>query len=850
MKKWGVVLVILALLLGGAAAAWYFVLADEVLPLAVLDPAPEDPVFVIREPQSSFWLDDAAQQPIWEQLSATGLVRKYSSLQSALQDALSGSDSLPVNLQRGWTSAYITGAGKFDLLYTTRWDKKALPENLPSEIFEGIDIRSADNIELFVERGVLVASSSRILLEDAIRSIGNGKSLAADATFAASSEGKHPDDPTLFVNSNVLSEYLGMFVSPELAEDASRLEDVMGWLSLDLRVYEESVFFNGFAWADEGDLLARFPVPDTASTSIETALPANTRLMWRTSGGPLSLFRSGRESDSWQNWLTGESALAMVEALSSDPAAHLLMVLKIKDRDAASAALSSIAEQDKSWQDIPVWKLSSSSRQISARFGESLRQFDDAYLIVAGDFLIAAPSRGTMERAAEAWQSRQGLAFSPDYISFKSKLSSGANASLYLDPTGFSELINTVILDRYAEDFGVGLSELSQLRPLHFQFDHYRGKFLTSGFLHYGTAEQAAPAAGNLWTLALDTVLAREPFLVSNHDSEEMEVLVQDAANQLYLVAKDGQLLWKVQLDGPIVGDVHQIDYYKNRKLQYLFSTTNSIHLVDRKGRPVADYPIQFSAGASAGVACIDYDGKRDYRIFLGAENGNLYGYYKTGKPLPGWSPLRSNGVLTHPVEHFAYAGKDYLALATQDGKLQLLNRRGEPRREAINLGSPLLTPIRFSESDGLVMEACDTLGRLLRIKLDGTYNSLQLPRISDHSLLATAQLSDKSLAYVSVNPELGSSVVELRKSDGSRVWNSRLPGGTDFLYVSEATDPLIAVSSRSAAEWNVFSSGGSLLPGFPMPGGGPIIIAPLTGNDDQVMIGGKSNLLIARKLR
>ena len=847
MKKWGVILTVLVLVLAGGAAAWYFLIAEEVLPLSPLDAAPADPVYVIRMPSDASWWEQAEEQPMWTQLSRTGVVSDYEQGIAELL-AIAGLDSVPSDLPTGWAAAYITGAGKTDLLFTLPW-KTEVPGGGSGEVFEGVTVRTTESgFQYFAERGVLAGSSSRLIIEDAIRGLGSATALSQDNDFVLISQGKRNDDPTLFVSARSLTEYIGMFVGPDYASTLDGLSNVLNWMALDLRVYEESVFLNGFSWADPNQVLGRFGIPDTAASVIESVIPGNTGFLWRTAGLPRGLMRQGREEDAWTTWLGGESGLAMTETLSEDPEAFMLYALSLSDPASATTALASVGTSAPAWKQFDVWQLNSSERQISSRFGESLKLFDGAYVTVLGQFALFAPDRGALERAAEAWQNRQGLASNEDYIRYRSQLSARANAYLYFDPSRLREVGSTLVLDKYGDSVQTMLSRFESLRPLTLQFDRYRDKFLTSGFIHYGQVRRSAPS-GNLWTLALDTALAIEPVFVRNHDSGETEILVQDAANNLYLVARDGKVLWKRQLDGPVTGPIHQIDYYKNRKLQYLFSTPGSVHLIDRKGRNVADYPINFSAGTTTGVACIDYDSKRDYRIFVGGNNGNLYGYYKTGKPLPGWNPLRGTGVLTQPVTHFATGGKDYLVVSSSNGELRLLNRRGERRIDPVNLGSPLISQIRISSDDEML--SCDTLGRLLTIKVDGTYRSLQLPRVDGETVLLTADLHEsEGKEHLIFNQETGSSMIELRAQDGTRLWDSRLPAGEAFLsFVDEGSSSLIAVSSSDASEWNVFGSEGSLLPGFPLPGGGPVAIGELTGEGSQVLVGGKANLLVARRL-
>ncbi len=59
-------------------------------------------------------------------------------------------------------------------------------------------------------------------------------------------------------------------------------------------------------------------------------------------------------------------------------------------------------------------------------------------------------------------------------------------------------------------------------------------------------------------------------FVVRNHSTKRDDVLIQDSTFNLSLVSDDGRVTWSVPLEKPIAGEVQQIDYFNNGKLQLL----------------------------------------------------------------------------------------------------------------------------------------------------------------------------------------------------------------------------------------------------------------------------------------
>jgi hypothetical protein len=131
-------------------------------------------------------------------------------------------------------------------------------------------------------------------------------------------------------------------------------------------------------------------------------------------------------------------------------------------------------------------------------------------------------------------------------------------------------------------------------------------------------------------------------------------------------------------LDGPLIGEVFQVDYFKNGKLQYYFVTQGMLHIVDRLGNYVAPFPVKVKSKEIEFNSLIDYDHSRNYRFLIADKSGKLWMYDKEGKNLVGWNPKNVEDGLFAPAQHYRIKGKDYLIAIRRDGKAYLMNRRGE----------------------------------------------------------------------------------------------------------------------------------------------------------------------------
>lgn len=187
-----------------------------------------------------------------------------------------------------------------------------------------------------------------------------------------------------------------------------------------------------------------------------------------------------------------------------------------------------------------------------------------------------------------------------------------------------------------------------------------------------------ANAVTELLNIKLDADLLNNPQFVTNHRSKQKEIVVQDINNKLYLISNAGNILWRKQLNGPILGEIKQIDVYKNGKLQLVFATPNRIYLLDRKGRDVTGYPLKFNDEITQPLSVFDYDKRKDYRLFV-TQGRNVLLYNAKGETVKGFKFSKAKNVINHQPLHIRIDNKDYILIKT-DKKLNILSRRGETR--------------------------------------------------------------------------------------------------------------------------------------------------------------------------
>ena len=182
-----------------------------------------------------------------------------------------------------------------------------------------------------------------------------------------------------------------------------------------------------------------------------------------------------------------------------------------------------------------------------------------------------------------------------------------------------------------------------------------------------------------LFSVGLDAKLATEPQFVKNHNTRKQEIVIQDEDNMLYLIGTDGSVLWKKQLKAKIQGRIHQVDLYRNGRLQLAFTTNDEFLIIDRNGEIVKPFEKAFAGGNLNPLAVFDYEQNKNYR-FVVTQGSKIYMYNSRGDIVSGFTYTEAEDEILSAPKHFRIGQKDYLVFKLADGSLKILNRVGKVR--------------------------------------------------------------------------------------------------------------------------------------------------------------------------
>ncbi|WGD35249.1 DUF3352 domain-containing protein [Olleya sp. YS] len=403
------------------------------------------------------------------------------------------------------------------------------------------------------------------------------------------------------------------------------------------------------------------------------------------------------------------------------------IILNSLDIYATKESLISEQENAETFREVSIYNFSNPT--LFETYLSPFIHLDEAskYCIL-DNFLVFSNSTETLENIIVNFQNQTTFAHRDYYQNLQTNLSDQASILQVLNPEKLQDLVKTN-LDSSAN----------------FQFKDYKTNALQfvydSNFAHFNAVIQQSKQSNNdnsiteLFNIKLDYDLLNNPQFVKNHRTKQQDIAVQDIRNTLYMISNTGKILWKKQLHGPILGNIEQIDMYKNGRLQLAFATPKRVYVLDRNGNDVKPFPMSFNDEITQPLSVFDYDKKRNYRLFV-TQGKNVLLYDAKGKTVKGFNFKAANDALNTPPKHIRIGRKDYLVFKT-DNKIYILDRRGKPRvRPKTNVDFSK-QPV-FEYNNGFATTTKD--GDLVQIDQNGNASITNINLTDNHTIVSTTK--------------------------------------------------------------------------------------------------------------
>ncbi|MBK7108696.1 MAG: hypothetical protein IPH61_05995 [Bacteroidetes bacterium] len=497
---------------------------------------------------------------------------------------------------------------------------------------------------------IFLFSTSAVLVESAISQIKSSTGLNTDIAFKNIYNQSIKDTiPNVFINLEQLSFYAGSFLKKDYYKASQQLAGFTSWISLDLKFSESGIGISGYASSSKiNAVLSGYTNAEFNFDDVDNFLIRNTAFAFQGNSA-LGIFENRKNTSSniksdWGTWLGTSFTYAISQPYDASLNNKSYIIMQVIDEDLALKSLSILSENSSSnYNQYVIYTIPKTEiMHAISGFGKGP---ETVYASVVQGYILVSTSINQLMNVIDAYVNQQTLKQDKDYENLKSQVASNCNYSVYLNPALMSALVQNTFASDSANAF-----PFQKYNGLLMRFSATKNMHIVSGDILY--ASKAKQQSGIAWKTQIDNPILNGPYTVFNHISGKENIFLQDTALQVYLISPDGSIEWKRKLNAPLTNKLYTIDFYKNGKKQILFAAADGIHMLDMLGRDVEGFPISVTTEVTSPLSLIDYDGKGDYRMFIGCQNGNIYGYYKDGKPLPGWSPLKKSGVITNEFSY------------------------------------------------------------------------------------------------------------------------------------------------------------------------------------------------------
>lgn len=741
-----------------------------------------------------------------------------------------------------------------------------------------------------VLKGIMIGSFSAELVEESIKQFNPDKNIATTPEFIALTRTIGNKVPVnIFINYKNAAGLFRYFLDPIRAQQSEGIKNFASWGALDAEIFANKIILNGFTSLSDSlkEELRLFrnqePVEFTSPSFLPDAISffkiysvSNKELYFKqladylkSSPGSKDLLK--RRTELFNNYnidlgrvfeevIADEYGLAMMQS-GRTSAPFFFMELKSQ----------SLAEQQfLDW--IALWALKNNrppsefkidykidnNNTISVYklplggipsmvFGPEFASPENDYFAFINNFLVFADSYASIKEFIYKVVLGNTLSSGTSYTSLGDNISSRSNFYLFAKPASILESSDEYLSAPARQFLHDSKESLSGFNAVALQYSSAEELIYTHLFINY--SGEYSGSVNTVWKSRIDTTTVFKPAIVANHLTGEKEIFIQDQKNQIYLLSNAGVVLWKQMIDGPMISDVFQIDYYKNGKLQYLFSTQNKIYLLDRNGNPVEKFPIELRSPATAGISVFDYDRDGTMRICVPCEDRKIYMYDKEGKVIPAWQPDRTDNPVSQPVQHFRVGSKDYI-VAIDRFKFYILDRKGQNRVTVkqyfqVSANNPFYLDI--SRGEGLArLVTTDTTGNIMRVYFSGKVEKILDRKVDPSHYFVFADINgDQRGEFLTAEGK----TLQVLNPDLSESFKLEFNDEISFrplVYKFSATDNKIGVVLKNPGNIYLYNNNGSLYNGFPLEGSAPFSISsfPELGGRFNMIVGTKNNFL------
>jgi hypothetical protein len=751
--------------------------------------------------------------------------------------------------------------------------------------------------------GLLLISPRSILIEQSIRQM-EIPGLQKNPFFREVNKALRTQGISLFLNHQHIQGFFGNILNRTTIErvdefgaamrfqpvsTASKFKDYAGWSGLDFKMGSNQIFVSGISAADDSlnHFLAVFQDQQPVRYKAEDMLPQNTSFfcIYAFSGKKsffegleeffahspdyyhreerMKRFDRGMRADVRKVFreLVRDEVIVAANTIPVNPQNKTVyFIMNTHGKAGAEVQLNKLLENYavRAGTDISQLKtIFNVDNELSFpvyRFpypsfpglwlGSPFTMAEARFVSFIDNYIVFSNSEKGLHEYLRNMVLGTTLAKDQRYQSFKSGTSNRANIHVFVDVNKIYGYRKELFAESVVKPVDVREESIRKFGMINWQVLREKNQFNNRLVLAYLPNE--GKEAQTTWQSMIGSNLITKPQITANPLlTSDREIVFQDEQHNLVQVSASGRVRWSIPVSGRIVSDIHQIDYFRNGRLQYLFNTQDRIFLIDRNGNNVQGFPIKLASPATNGVSVFDYDNNRNYRYFIACDDRKIYAFDHSGKPISGWKFGTTEKQVVSPVQHFKVEGKDYIVFKDRS-QIYVVDRQGEirfaPSARFENSANPLSVYMKTKPR----IVATDVTGKVHYIYFDGKAEEKKTARFSENHFFAVDDLDGNGVAdFIFIDGNELSVMDENGKKLFSKKHSNMLKHNPR-IYSFSTNLKKIGVVDAALNRIYLYDPDGKLHEGFPLQGNSEFSIGKLSGSSDKInlVVGSEGGLL------
>ncbi|MFL2639274.1 MAG: hypothetical protein ACJ0OB_03485 [Flavobacteriaceae bacterium] len=662
-----------------------------------------------------------------------------------------------------------------------------------------------------VKNGMYIESKSKLLIENSLRNsnfVNTNKDKDLKKLFEVAN-----NDFSMFISNN-FSNYL----DNENLKNIFDISEIANWIQFDINLNQNKLILSGIGFQQDS-INRKFNLLKKISPSklnFEEIIPTSFKNFQKISYNHLNYISNLNTEIPINNIkeIINDSLYYDVKEIGNlSLANNTLTLFSLKKSDFFKKRINKLLKSVSVYRNFNLYEINDKLFKTKNQFF-NIDNSEQQFCVFINNFFILSNNKTSIETLILNYTNSSTIKNSKDFQNSYINIPENSNFLNIYDLKNFD--------DKLFDELKIKKERYS------FWINHM---LIEDGLIYNNHSIIKSPNESNnlgpkiLFNLKLNDEIYLNPIWVTNYVTKKKEIITQDKSNNLYLINSQGNIIWKKDLNEKIIGQIFQIDLYKNGRLQYAFTTEKNFLILDKNGNEVKKVKHKKNAKV-VGLSVFDYDKIKNYR-FLIAFKDEIKMLDSKMKIVKGFNKKNIKSNITKVPKHFRVGSKDYLVINTEK-KLYILDRRGNKRID-VSQNLKISNSEIFLNKNSFIALKNNTL---IKINTNGEISKTVLPIETEYKINS----NNKNLVLI------GENIIDINGQNFKVNYGSYSKPKISF-------DKFIYTVNQNENKLYLFDDKASLNSYFPLYGSGNADITKNKNNKYMIVVGGDKNEILAYEL-